>query len=331
MKMWLKHIIIFFFASTALALSGHAQQVNVVANIDSNSIRIGDQVKIHLIASYNGSTVNIKWPAISDSLISKIKVVSKSRVDTIRGDSIHPALHGLKQEIVITCFDSGYYAIPPFTFIVNGDTQHPQQTEPIMLYVRTVTVDTTKAFKDIKAPYSAPWSIVEILPWIGLGALVLLVVGLIIYFIVRASKNKKPAPMVIKAPPIEAHVKALTALEELAAKKLWQEGKIKDYHTGITDILRTYLDDRFGINAQEMITAEIMYAMRRTDVDEELKGKLKQILILADLVKFAKEQPLPSDHESSYNKAVEFVKSTLKQKAEEPAAQLQPAPTPQQP
>jgi|SRR6185312_5025605 len=328
MKRNLKHIVALLFACTLLQLVCIAQDVNVASTIDSNNIRIGDQVKLHLIATYHkGSTgIKIQWPVISDSVASKVKVVSKSKIDTIKVDSLHPSLQELKQDIIITCFDSGYYAIPPFTFLVNGDTSHPLQTEAIMLYVRTVAVDTTKAFKDIKGPESAPFSILEILPWIGLGALGLLVIVLIIYFIVRAANNKKPKEIIIDTPKIEPHVKALLALEDINTKKLWQEGKVKDYHSALTDVLRTYLDDRFGINAQEMITDEIMQSMRRIDIDGELKTKLKQILVLADLVKFAKEQPIPKEHEDSFTYAVNFVKSTMKQEVEKPAE-----PTPEAP
>lgn len=297
----------------------------VDATIDSSSIEIGQQVKIHITAEYPKHTnVQFQWPSIADTLISKLKVVSKSKIDTIKSDTAHPSMQGLSQDILITSFDSGYYAIPPFTFIANGDTSHPLQTQPLMLNVRTVAVDTTKGIKDIKAPYTAPFSILEILPWIGLGALGLLIIILIIYFIIHSRKNKKPQPVVIKEPPVEPHIKALKALEALAAQKLWQEGKIKDYHSNLTDILRQYLEDRFGIYAQEMITDEIMHAMRRVDVADELKGKLKQILTLADLVKFAKEQPLPREHEDSFNSAVEFVQSTIKQKEtpkQQPSAQ----------
>jgi len=320
----LKYFIPFVCIVVLLHLTCMAQNVQVSAHIDSNSIRIGEQVKLHLIATYNGQkgTPKIQWPAISDSLISKVKVVSRSKIDTVKTDSTRPSLQEQKQDILITSFDSGYYAIPPFMFIVNGDTAHPQETEPIMLYVRTVAVDTTKSIKDIKAPLTASWSWLEALPRIGLGILIVAVITLIVYFVVRKLRNKKPVPIVIKEPPVDPHVKALKAMEELAAKKLWQEGKIKEYHTALTDILRTYLDDRFGINAQEMITDEIVYAMRRVDIDSELKGKLKQVLVLADLVKFAKEQPLPAEHEASFTTSIDFINSTIKLKENIPAEPL---------
>ncbi len=305
-------------------LLASAQNVQVAAHLDSNTILIGEQVHLHLTAFYNlhKGLIKIEWPAIGDSVASKIKVVSKSKIDTVLGDSSHPEQQLQKQDILITCFDSGYYAIPPFRFIVNGDTAHPLITEPMMLTVHTVVVDTTKGIKDIKGPISAPWSIFEILPWIGIGVVVLAIILIIIYYVRKKMKNKTIAPVIIKAPPIEPHVKALKALQDLADRKLWQEGRIKEYHTAISDILRTYIGERYSIAAPEMITSEIMQALRRTEVvNTPFYMSLQQILILSDLVKFAKEKPLAAEHEKSLSDAIDFIKETIpKQEQVQPAA-----------
>ena len=87
-----------------------------------------------------------------------MEVISKSKINTIIPDSSHPNIQQQIQDITISSFDSGYYAIPPFQFVINGDTANPQLTEAMMLQVNTVPVDTTKAFKDIKAPIQASFT-----------------------------------------------------------------------------------------------------------------------------------------------------------------------------
>jgi hypothetical protein len=316
-----------------------AQNVQVAAHLDSATILIGQQVRLHLNAFCNlhNGLVKITWPEIGDSLAAKIRVVSKSKIDTIVGDSSHPEQQLLKEDILLTCFDSGYYAIPPFRFVVNGDTAKPLATEPIMLTVHTVAVDTTKGIKDIKGPLSAPWTILEILPWLGIGAAILAAIIAIVYYLRRRMKNKKPEPVIIKAPPVAPHIKALKTLEDLAGLKLWQEGKIKEYHSIISDTLRLYIGERYGIGAPEMITSEIMHAMRRTSVvNTPGYMQLQQILILADLVKFAKEKPLPAEHEKSLADAIDFVKQTAPeadtgQQQAESGRQETPSPINQQP
>lgn len=299
----------------------HAQQVQVSARIDSSSMLIGNQTRIRLTAAYdlkNGQP-NIVWPRIGDSLIAKIDVISKSKVVTIVADSSHPNIRQQVMDIIISGYDSGYYAIPPFSFVINGDTANPKLTEAMMLQILTVHVDTTKAFKDIKGPIQAKFSILDYLPYILYGLLGLILLAGLIWLIVYSAKKKAPVTVVEKPKIIiPPHIKALQDLEQLALRKLWQEGKIKEYYTGITDILREYLLGRYGITAAEMTSDEIMQAIRRKDITDPMKKKLREILVLADLVKFAKENPLPEDHEFCFNASIDFVNDTAEKKEETP-------------
>lgn len=297
-----------------------AQQVQVSARIDSTSILIGNQTVLRLTAAYDAKNgiPKVQWPQIGDSLISKVEVINKSKVATVIPDSTRPSIQQLVENVTISCFDSGYYAIPPFKFIINGDTANPQMTEAMMLQVFTVRVDTSKAFKDIKAPIQAPFSILEILPYIIIGLIALIIMGWLMYYFNKKSKKNKT--VVVEQPKviIPPHVKALQELEKLALKKLWQEGKVKEYYTGITDILRAYLEERYSINALEMTTDEIMLSLKKRAMSDEVKQKLNEILVLSDLVKFAKENPLPADHEFCFSASVEFINETAEMQAPPP-------------
>ncbi len=305
------------------SFSAHAQDAGATAGIDSSSILIGNQTHFHLKISYNTrhGVPKIQWPAITDSLVSKVHVVSKSRIDTIIPDHDNPTQESQTQDLVITSFDSGYYAIPPFQFVVNGDTIHPILTDALMMQVRTVPVDTTKGFRDIKGPIQVKFPFIIILMYIGIAVVILAIIAFLIYYFVKKNKNKIIEPIVVKAPPVDPHIKALKALEELALKKLWQEGKTKEYYSGVSDILRIYLDDRFTLGALEMTTDEIMFTLRRKgELNDDLKNKLRQILVLSDLVKFAKEQPLPAENEAILSSAIDFINDSLR--AQEPITKV---------
>jgi len=97
----------------------------------------------------------------------------------------------------------------------------------------------------------------------------------------------------------------------LRHKKLWQSGQIKDYHTELTDIIREYISGKFNVHAHEFTSDEILTAINGTATNDEAKNKLSQTLLMADLVKFAKYQPLPLEHDSSLNNAIDFVKETI--------------------
>ena len=304
-----------------------AQQVQVTARIDSTSMLIGNQTTLRLTAAFDAKNgvPKIQWPQIGDSLLSKVEVISKSKIRTVLPDSAQPTLQQQVEEITISSFDSGYYAIPPFKFIVNGDTANPQFTEAMMLQVNTIHVDTTKAFKDIKGPMQAKFSflgwLLENWLYIACGLLVLMIIGGVIYYYILQSKRRNA--VVVEAPKeiIPPHIKALDELEKLVNKKLWQEGKVKDYYTGITDILRIYLVERYNVNALEMTTDEIMSSLKRRGISDAIKQKLNEVLVLADLVKFAKENPLPSDHEFCYAASVEFIKETTETQTLSPATE----------
>src|ERR1035437_3177468 len=303
------------FAFLLFASPLFSQNITATAELDSNSILIGKQAKIKLRVEYKTDQGNIKidFPKIADTIIKQIEVVGKSKVEKIIPDSSNMSRLAQTQTIIITSFDSGYYAIPPFKFIINGDSNKPIETAPLLLAVHTVAVDTTIAIKDIKPPIDVPFNWREYLPYIymGIGALAVLagIIYLIIYYLRK--RKKKPVPEII-VPKIPAHVTALERLEKLKEDKLWQQGKLKEYHSELSDIIRQYIEHRFYIHAMEQVTDEIMYSFRTADISDELKIKLRNILFLSDLVKFAKEQPLPKENDTSWINAHEFVMATKK-------------------
>ncbi len=304
----------FFLFTSCLS----AQQITVTATLDTNAILIGQQARITLKAEYktNQGNVKISFPIIADTLIKQIEVVGQSKIEKSVPDSNDMGSLVQKQTIIITSFDSGYYAIPPFRFSVSGDSSKSFETEPILFTVNTVPVDTTKNIMDIKPPIEVPFSWKEYLPYVywGLGAAAVL--ALLIYLVryYLKARKKKPVPEII-IPKIPPHVTALESLEKLREEKLWQQGKLKEYHSRVSDIIRQYIEYRFYINAMEQVTDEIMYSFRTADASDEQKMKLRNILFLSDLVKFAKEQPLPNENEMSLANAIEFVMSTKKEEA----------------
>jgi hypothetical protein len=310
--------MLLFFTSALCLLPSYlfSQNVVAIAALDTNAILIGQQTQITLRVDYKTDQggMHIQFPKIADTLIKQIEVVSQSKIERFIPDSNDMTTMAQIQTLVITSFDSGYYAVPPFRFIVNGDTAKPVETEPMLLAVNTVAVDTTKNIMDIKPPLEVPFSWKEYLPYAyaGLGGLAILALAIYLLRRYARARKKKPAQEII-IPKIPPHVTALEELEKLKEEKLWQQGKLKEYHSRISDIIRQYIEHRFYIHAMEQVTDEIMYSFRTADATEEQKMKLRQVLFLSDLVKFAKEQPLPNENESSWTNAYEFIMSTKKE------------------
>ena len=285
-------------------------QVDATARLDTNAVLVGDQLHLDMEINFPADFL-IKWPEFNDTIISKIEIIEKSAVDTVLSDD--KSRVSLKQRLLITCFDSGYYAIPPvhFTYTVPNDTiQHFEETEAMLLQVSTIAVDTTQAIKDIRAPLAAPITFKEVLPYI-LGGLAILIIAVLLVYYFRKRKKEEPVFKVSSKPKLPPQQIALTALDELRLKKLWQSGQVKEYHTELTDIVRVYLEGKFDINAMEMTTDEIMESLENTQVNAQAKDKIRKVFQLADLVKFAKQQPLPLEHDASLNNAMDFVKESM--------------------
>lgn len=296
---------IFPLMALLLPLASYAQTLNVKAELDSTSIKIGEQTSIRISAFFSqGTEKQISWPKITDTITSKIEVVSKSKIDTLivaSGQKVYT------QQIVITSFDSGYHPVPPFSFSVKGDSGDISETEAMLLEVMTVPVDTTQEIRDIKGPVEAPFTLREAIPYI-IGGLIVVAIILIIVYLIRRSRRRIPKveePVIIKSPD-ETALEQIMLLEQ---EKLWQAGKTKEFYIRLSDILRIYSEQRYRIPAMEQTSDELLRSLRSM-VGDEQRIKLRQILLLSDLVKFAKELPIGTENEISLQNARDFIHET---------------------
>ncbi|MEI6822651.1 MAG: BatD family protein [Bacteroidota bacterium] len=302
-------LIQILFATTTFA-----QDVKVTAKLDTNFILIGDQVNLKLSATGSSDKIII-FPDFFDSIQSKLEIVSKSKVDTTY--SKDKKQKTLNQTLTLTTFDSGQFTIPAIIFQYKNNQQdtttYNVQSLPIILNVNTVAIDTTLATKDIKSTLDAPYTLSEFLPYIliGLGILLLLIAIIVVLNYRKKKLLNKSLPPKPKLPPDKL---ALTAFETLRNKKLWQNEMSKEYHSELTEILRVYFEQFYGIDAMEMVSDEILEAFIEKNQNKEHLNLLREILTTADLVKFAKSEPLPAEHELSLSNAIRLVIETYNDK-----------------
>jgi hypothetical protein len=314
-KPFFKYFIICLFV-LGLINSGHgframAQEFAVSATPDSTLMVIGGQMNLTLeVAQPNN--INVVFPQFPDTITKNIEVVESTGPDTTVIDQHRIAV---TQVLRITSFDSGLHYIPPMEFeLASADLQSRKRTKSIGIMVVNPfeNVDPQKGITDIKVPIDTPFKFSELyrfLPWI-LGALaVALLIGAGIWFYI---KKRNPLKALIREKPKESpHVIALRKLDHIKKEKLWQKGQVKQFYSDISEILRHYIEDRYGVPAPEQITSEIMAALRNIDLpDDKVASRARQILDLADLVKFAKFEPLPDENDISLMNSYFFVNQT---------------------
>jgi hypothetical protein len=296
--------LIFFFTSIVCTAQTDA---TLKSGIDATQVTVGDQVKLFIELSHNTKQSRVQWAIIPDTFNS-LEIIEKGKIDTIaKGDNIT-----YKQRLLVAGFDSGSFKIPAFVFPVmpaNG-TAYTLQTDSFQLHVTTVPVDTTKPFRPIKdiIAVKATW---RDYIWLIIGGLVFLaLMAFVIYYFIRNKKTPIPA-IAPRGPQETLQEKTLRLLVELEDQKLWQAGKIKEYYTALTDILRNYIEERFHTPARELTTDEILAKAREHPELRRHYDQLSNVLYTADLAKFAKAQPLPHEHTTAMDYAKQFIISTI--------------------
>jgi hypothetical protein len=289
-----------------------AQDIQATARLDKNTIRIGDQTVIR-ISVVQPIKEHVVFPKLADTITSKIQLVSTGKLDTVVDQKYKDHIT-VTLGLTVTAFDAGSYVVPAFNIATKAGVI---KTNELVLEVKTVAVDTTKSIYDIKQPLAVSYNWLDWLrdnwPLVVVPLIVVLLVLGIIWYIRSRPKTEKVVEEV--KPIIPIHTLALNQLTELRNKKLWQSGYVKQYHSELTDVLRDYLEKRYAVKTHEKTTDEIFAGLKYMDIVDENRNKLRQILKLADLVKFAKENPQPADNELSMDNAMNFIIQT-KQVAE---------------
>ena len=220
--------------------------------------------------------------------------------------------YNLRGSVVIAPFEEGTYRLPDIRVLRDKDTL---VFEGLDLDVKTMPVDTaTYQLHDIKGQMRYPLTAKEIFPWLlafwGVAGLVILAVCLML-----VRKRRADGQSVARDP---AYIVALRELDKWRGDKFWAADKQKAYYSGITDALKTYIEDRFGVDAPEMTTAELFTALKGAeDLPAELREELRGVFECADFVKFAKHVASDEENARALPTAVRFVTSTYQTVLEE--------------
>lgn len=268
---------------------------------------IGDQFRLWVEVTKDQMQV-IGFPALHPDSLGGMEILRESGPDTLQIDGRRITL---RKEYLMTSFDEGIYRMGrfPVLYVDKNITDTIWSRDSIGITVHTLPVDTlTQKIYDIKPPLRAPLRFGEIGGYLLILLAVLALVVLLIRYLRRRRKNRTVSGP--QAPQEPAHVTAIRALQKVHAQKLWQSGKHKQYYTRITDILREYMEHRYGFKAMEMTSDEILDRLKTPVVAARDYRNLTDILRTADLVKFAKYVPDADQNETVYNNAYFFVEET---------------------
>ncbi|KAB1065502.1 BatD family protein [Salibacter halophilus] len=276
---------------------------SVEVNPYSNSIQIGEQIKVDLKVE-SAKNTEVIWPQLGENLHEKVMIVNSAGRDTVLTNNTKT----ITEQLTVTGFDTGVWAIEPIAFVIDKDTF---RSEPFLIEVQDVEVDTSQAIKDIQPIREVPYTFEEIIKFVGIGAgalwVLISVVSLILYLTGKDKKRAEAKPQKPLDPP---HVEAFRDLTELKDQKLWQNEKHREFHIRLSEIIRSYLERRFGMHALEYTTSEIEAQMHLTNAGEDYNDSLIKALRISDMAKFAKAKPLPNENEFAFEAVESFVEVT---------------------
>jgi hypothetical protein len=288
--------IVILFTLTLLSFPLFSQTFSI--ELDKDSMLIGDHFTLNMTLQLNGGEMGY-FPQLVDSAMT---------FDSIQAYPVDTIPNGIQQKIVLTQFEAGIYEISQLPALVqrSNGTLDTLKSNTATLYVGGIDVDTTQAFKPIKTVKSLPFPWKDFFKKLALWLIpILVILALIVWYILRKRDVKlfKEKPKT----PIDYYHEAIDKLQTLENKKLWQNDQVKEYYLGLSEILREYLEGRFGIQAMESTTDEINNTLILQD---KLKLKLREVLAQADLAKFAKFKPLGDENIRLMKQAKDFVRHT---------------------
>jgi len=283
-----------------------AQKITVNARLDSTVLWIGNQAHLTFEVSQQSSQ-KVRMPIFSDSITGGLIIVQPVKIDTLKSQDGHILV---KQNYLVTAFQDSLLYIPPFPFVFNGDTVWSKSLS--LKVVQPFKIDTAShSIADIKPVLEPRYN------WLNLLLIILLVLAIhglliLLFYLYRKYIKKQPVldskELKLLLPP---YVVALSQLDKIKQEKPWQQGRSKEYHTELTDVVREYIERVFNVNSMEMTSEEILEQLRNLRMEQKAAySGLKQILQLADLVKFAKWNANPDEHELSLLNAYLFVNQT---------------------
>ena len=277
--------------------------------ISTDSIGIGDRF-VYTIDVEKDIAQGIYFPIIGGEN-TDYELIEEPKIDTLERNGRRLKV---RQTYHLAAFQEGiHHIVPQVIYADKNITDTLSGGDTMQLLVTTFLIDSTAhSIFDVKPQKDMPFKFAEISGYVKWTIIALVVLALLAYVAYRIMRHygKSFSDIFHTAPPLPPHEVARQALERLYVQRLWQADKHKLYYSTITDILRTYIDGRFGVGAMEMTSDEIIEAMRKTDLPQKSAMDLTQILRDADLVKFAKAMPEAEQNEAAYQAAWDFVEQT---------------------
>jgi len=300
MMQWLQFWICLCIAG--IGLNGQTQ-MEITARLDTNAMLIGSRNALHIEWSGPNTLERIRiqssaWDSISGlSWLEEIPVVHEQKKE----------LHRYSKRLPFTVFDTLSIDLPQLVL----SWKEKKQNQQIRVGGFTLRVNPPEERAEDWSPNQP--IIREPLRWedyrLYLFGLALLI-GL--YLLYRYYKNTR----VVRdeeqwgEPMLDPHEEAFRALRTLESKEHLREEQYEAFQLELSRIIRQFLSRKYEIAAMESTTREILDQLKKTPFPSDQLPLVKELLSMADLVKFARAEPPGDFHRRMLGSAYQMVEFT---------------------
>lgn len=278
----------------AFGASLHAQvDANLRLNKDTLWLGSPDTLWLELDQDRN---LTVLWPLLGDSLGPHLEILSKTPLDTLTSNESNSLRY--RQGLQVVSYDSGAWVLPtiPFQYLDKQDTTFAVFPEKSIV-VLAPAVDLSKDIRGIEGVLNPGYHWLEWFPWLLLSLGILALSFFAIRWLVLKKPKQQELPVPIQVEEVlNPFEEALATLERIRNRADWKQGKVKAYYSDLVDLMRRYTERCYGVEVSEMTSAEWLSWWQRAGLAKQDGGKLKQLLQLADMVKFAKQNPTDKEH-----------------------------------
>lgn len=311
----MKRLLIYLCLGLVPALSW-AQNVIVKAELDSMMMWVGQQTGLHVEVTCDAGQT-ISFPTYHDTIVKGLEIIPPVTTDTQYVNDRQRMV--VTRNYTITCFDSALIYIPYIPVTVDGE-EYQSNRLALAFMSYDIPEENAKQIFGPKENMKTPVKLYEAKGLVFYWLLAAITIVAAFYLLIRYRDDKPIIRRIKIEPKVPAHVRAISEIEELRQSGGPHSEDAKEYYTRLTDILREYINDRFGFNATEMTSYEIMERLEESR-DKESLDELRNLLSTADMVKFAKFKPMLNENDQNLVNALEFVNDTKIEVSED---ELQP-------
>lgn len=273
-------------------------------------LTVGDRFDLTLTVTAPGHSL-VTGPLAAPDTAGLFVVVREQRKTSSRAGSDRSVYR-----LSLAGFKAGRHPLPRFVFVVqNGAAIDTLTSDTASVTITSVLPATMQDIHPLAPAEPFPNRLLWIIP-LALALLAALAwLGLRLWRRLRRIQAEAEAPL----PPWE---EALAALDAMPWREWLEAGQVKRYYYALSQVLKRYMERRFGFDAVEQTTTEILASMRahRTPMRDDVARFFSRY----DIVKYAKWEPPTAEAESAIAQVREFVVKT-RPEPEVPAAAASPA------